>query len=281
MSRGSVSRRKRQRFELVLGSAILGSIVLASLLIPALGKHGSNDLVGAPYQPPSAEFLFGTDSAGRDLFVRVWAAGRLDLLLAVIIVGASLVIGTLIGTFSGSSKSRLDGMTMRVVDAVIAFPFIVLVLAFIAVVGGERSFWGLPPGAPAVMIAILLVDWAIYARLARGQTLSLRERDHVVAAVVLGYSRGRIIRRHLMPGVFRVTAAYAVADIIIIIIAIASLSFLGAGIQAPTAEWGAIMYEGRTVLSTSWWISVIPGIVLAITGIGISLIADALLHGSD
>lgn len=263
-----------------LGLAILAVVVLASVFVPMLSSHSADELAGQPFHPPSSEFPFGTDSAGRDLFVRIWLAGRLDLGLALLIVGFSLLIGTCIGAFAGSSRHKLtDSALMRFVDAVVAFPFIVLVLALLAVLGSESSVWVLPAGAPAILLAILLVDWAVYARLARGQTLALRERDHVVAASLIGFGRRRIVFRHLLPGVVRITAAYAVADLILMIIVIASLSFLGAGIQPPTPEWGAIMFEGRTVLGTSWWISVIPGLMLAFAGTGISLVADSFLAG--
>lgn len=271
---------KRSTIERRIGLAILAIVVLASVLVPLLSSHTSDELAGPPFHPPSAEFPFGTDSAGRDLFVRVWLAGRLDLGLALLIVGISLLVGTSIGAFAGSSRHRFtDSALMRIVDAVVAFPFIVLVLALLAVIGSAKSLWVLPAGAPAILLAVLLVDWAVYARVARGQTLALRERDHVVAASLLGFGQRRIVFRHLMPGVVRVTAAYAVADLILMIIVIASLSFLGAGIQPPTPEWGAIMFEGRTVLGTSWWISVIPGLVLAFAGTGISLVADSFLAG--
>ena len=137
----------------------------------------------------------------------------------------------------------------------------------------------MPAGLPATVIAFLLVGWAYYARLARAQTLALRRSDHVLAAEILGYSQGRIVVRHLAPGVARVTAAYAVGDAILAVVVIASLAFLGAGVQPPTPEWGNIMYEGRAFIATAWWITVAPGVMLALTGVALSLVADALLSG--
>jgi peptide/nickel transport system permease protein len=151
----------------------------------------------------------------------------------------------------------------------------------VVVFGPTRSLGPLPPGAPAVICGVILGDWAFYARLARGQTLALRERDFVVAARVLGFSQRRIVLRHLLPSVVATVTAYAVADAILVMITVASLSFVGVGVQPPAAEWGAIMYDGRAVLQTAWWITVMPGVLLAATGLGLSLVADALLSDRE
>ena len=237
-------------------------------------------LVAAPYQAPSLRHPFGTDSVGRDLFVRTFAGGRIDLIVATLVVGVSLIVGTLIGTLAGASTRRgVDSSLMRLLDALIAFPFVILILVLVVLVGPDRTLGPMPAGLPATVIAFLLVGWAYYARLARAQTLALRGSDHVLAARILGYSQRRIVIRHLAPGVARVTAAYAVGDAILAVVVIASLAFLGAGVQPPTPEWGNIMYEGRAFVGTAWWITVAPGVMLAITGVALSLVADALLSG--
>lgn len=270
----------RHALELRLGVVILGAIVLACIFVPILSSTSSEEIVGAPYEAPSWQHPFGTDTVGRDLFVRTFEGGRLDLFLAAFTVGLSLLIGTLIGTLAGAAQRRwVDSVAMRIVDAVIAFPFLVLILVLIVVLGPRSQLGPLPPGAPAVAGGIIAAAWAFYARLARGQTLALRDRDYVVAARTLGFSHARIVFRHLLPGVVSICVAYAVADAILTIIVIASLSFIGVGIQPPTAEWGSIMFEGRGVLESAWWITVIPGTMLALTGLGLALIADALLEG--
>lgn len=261
-----------------VGLALLGLIVLACIFVPILSPYSSSEIVAAPYEAPSASHPFGTDSVGRDMMVRVFVAGRLDLAIAAITVLAALLIGSVIGTLAGGSKRRwVDTSLMRLVDAMIAFPFLVLVLVLVVIFGPERSLGPLPAGAPAVICGVILGDWAFYARLARGQTLALRERDYVVAARVLGFSQKRIVVRHLLPGVMGTVFAYAVADAILVMITVASLSFVGVGIQPPTPEWGALMFDGRAVLQDAWWITVIPGVMLALTGLGLSLVADALL----
>ena len=279
---GGLMRRPRVmgRHSLTVGIAMLSTIVILCLVIPVVWPDSPNALVAPPFQSPSMRHPFGTDSVGRDVFVRVFAGGRLDLVVATGVIGVSLVLGTVLGTLSGATTTRgLDALLMRVVDALIAFPFVILILVLVVLIGPARTIGPMPAGLPATVIAFLLVGWAYYARLARAQTLALRGSDHVVAARVLGYSQSRIIARHLAPGVARVTAAYAVGDAILAVVVIASLAFLGAGVQPPTPEWGNIMYEGRAFVATAWWITVAPGLMLAITGVALSLVADALLAG--
>jgi peptide/nickel transport system permease protein len=276
--RSHIAVRSERGVSFKAGIVVLGLIIIACILIPMVWPYGAYELSDATFQAPSAQHPFGTDSVGRDVFVRTFEGGRLDLMVAGFSVAASLCIGTLVGIVAGSTRRRwTDSILMRLTDAVIAFPFVVLILALVVVFGPTRSLGPLPAGLPATMAAFLVAGWAYYARLARAETLSLRDRDFVVAAELLGYSRRRIIFRHLVRSVIQVTGSYAVADAILFVVVIASLSFLGAGVQPPTAEWGSIMYDGRAYLDTAWWITVMPGIVLALTGLSLSLIADSLL----
>lgn len=262
-----------------VGMAILSIVLGACVFVPFVLPAGPDQIVAVPFRPPSLAHPFGTDLVGRDLLARVLVGGRLDFIAAFVTVAASVAIGTIAGVLAGGSRRQwVDSALMRLVDAVIAFPFLVLVLVLVVVLGPERSLGPLPPGAPAVMGGMILGNWAFYARIARGQTLALRDRDYVVAARVLGLSRFRIILRHLLPGTLGIVAAYAVGDVILTMITVASLSFVGVGVQPPAPEWGAIMFDGRAVLQSAWWISVIPGVFLAVTGLGLSLLADALLQ---
>jgi peptide/nickel transport system permease protein len=265
------------RSQVTAGLAIVGIILALSFIVPALSPHPPDRLVAIPNQAPSWSHPFGTDTLGRDVFVRTFAAGRTDLLVAAVGVGFSLALGALVGVATGLTRFRFaDSAVMRLVDAIIAVPFVILVLALVVVIGTDREFLFLPAGLPALLVAILLANWTIYARLTRAETLAVREREYIVAANLLGYSRVRLVRRHVLPVVIKPAAAYAASDAILIMVLMASLAFLGAGVQPPAPEWGNIMYEGRTVLSTAWWISVAPGAVLAITGLGLALIADGL-----
>jgi peptide/nickel transport system permease protein len=269
---------RHRRLARYVGLAIVGGVLLLSIVVPVVSRYAPDAFVAQPFEAPSWSHLFGTDSYGRDVFVRTFAGGRIDLAVAAIGVLSSLIFGTVIGVAAVTAKRQIwETVLMRVVDSIIAFPFVVLVLALVLVFGTTRSYGPLPAGVPSLLIAIFVWDWALYARLARAQTLVLRNQDFVTAARLLGYSRARILGRHMLPHVCRATAAYAVSDAIIILITTAGLPFLGAGVQPPTPEWGAIMYDGRTALAFAWWITVMPGVVLAITGVGLSLLADSFL----
>ena len=271
-------RRRTTRISLIIGLALLAVIVAGCILVPLLSVQSANAIVADSYQAPSIGHLFGTDSVGRDLLIRVFVAGRLDLAIATITVLAASGIGLVLGTLAGAARWRwVDTVLMRLVDAVIAFPFLVLVLVLVVVFGTERSYGPLPAGAPAIICGVILGDWAFYARLARGQSLALRRRDFIIAARLLGLSQPRIVLRHLLPGVLGTVVTYAVTDVILVMTTVASLSFVGIGVQPPTPEWGALMFEGRASLLDAWWIAVIPGAMLALTGLGLSLVADSLL----
>jgi peptide/nickel transport system permease protein len=268
----------RRRPQLWIGGGIVLLVAILCVVVPIISPYSANAFVARPFLPPSSAHPFGTDDFGRDVFTRTFQAGRLDLAIATFAIVVSSLGGTLIGVLSGATRLRwLDTLLMGFVDAVVAFPFIVLILALVVVFGSTTSFGPLPPGVPSLLVAILLTDWVIYARLGRAETLSLGQSDFIVAARVSGCSPVRVIVRHLVPNVIAVSAAYAVADVILVIIATASLPFLGAGVQPPAPEWGNMMFEGQSFLSTSWWITMCPAIVLALTGLGVMLAADALL----
>lgn len=261
-----------------IGGAVFLLIVLMCIFVPMFYPYGPNDFVAMPFQAPSWEHPFGTDAVGRDVFLRTWAGGRVDLLAATIVTIFALVVGTALGTLAGSSRQRwIDSLIMRVVDAVIAFPLVILLLALVVVIGNDVAWGPAPPGLAAAMIALMCVMWAGYARMARGQSLALRDSDFVLAARVAGISSARIVMKHIAPGVSRITMALAVSDIVMVVVILSSLPFLGAGVQPPAAEWGSIMYEGRGFLRQAWWITICPGIVLALTGLSLSFVADSLL----
>ena len=162
-----------------------------------------------------------------------------------------LVLGVVLGLVAGYRGGWLETVVMRAVDVVVAFPFIVLVIAVIAIVG---------PGLLGVYIGITVVGWALYARLTRAEVLVLKEQQFVLAAKSLGYSNTRIMFRHLLPNVIRPNLVFSTLDIVLNILVLASLSFLGLGVQPPTAEWGLMVAEGQTFLLTAWWISTLPGL---------------------
>jgi peptide/nickel transport system permease protein len=209
----------------------------------------------------------GTDNLGRDVFSRVVYAARVDLQIGVIMTYVPLVTGVVLGAIAGYFGGWVDTLIMRLVDVVIAFPFLVLVIAILAVVG---------PGLTGMYIAVLAVGWSLYARLTRAEMLVLREQQFVLAAESLAFSRWRIIFRHAVPNLLRPNIVFSMADFVLNILLAASLSFLGLGVRPPTAEWGAIVAEGQNFLLNAWWITTLPGLVIVIVGIGLSLIGDGL-----
>jgi peptide/nickel transport system permease protein len=261
-----------------IGASLLILICLACALIPMFWPDAPNNFVTAPFAPPSLAHPFGTDDLGRDVFVRVLVGGRLDITIAVCVVTLSCLAGTIIGTCAGASRRRWANLAVaRLVDALIAFPYMIVILVLVVIVGPNAQVGPIPRGLTAVLIAFLVLGWTFYARLARAQAMSIRQRDYIVAAEIVGYPRWRVITRHILPGVVPVAAAYAVADAILTMGALSSFAFLGVGVQPPTPEWGAIMYEGRAYLGSAWWITVFPGVLLALTGFALSLLADGLL----
>jgi len=250
------------------GVVILALILVLSVSVPLLSPNDPYGFVDQPLQPPSAAFLFGTDHLGRDLLVRVFAAARLDIALAILGVSVPIVIGTFIGTLAGTTRNRIaetvwDGL----VNALTAFPEIILVLGIVAMVGADIR---------GLLIAIWISRWAQYARIARAKSLALRDAEFVQAAQVLGYSQLRILIRHIMPNVFSEALAYALSDFIFIIVIIGGLSFLGLGVTPPTPEWGAMLAEGRLYLRTEPWLILFPGFFLSLTAIGVALLARGL-----
>lgn len=267
-----------RRVELLVGLTLIAAVVLACLVVPLINNTDPNALVAAPLQPPSGAHPFGTDQVGRDVFIRVFTAGRVDLTLAALGVIVPLFLGTVIGTIVGASRRRaVDVVTMRLTDGIIAFPFVVLVLVVVLIVGADTQIPPLPAGGASILVAVWVVNWTIYARIARARTHVLREEDFVAAGRLLGFSRRRIVMRHLLPSVWPATATYAVSDALLLVALIAGLPFLGAGIQPPTPEWGSIMYEGRAVLTQAWWISLTTAGVVLVLGTGVMLTVDSLI----
>jgi peptide/nickel transport system permease protein len=203
------------------------------------------------------------------MFTRTFAAARLDITLALLAVIIPLVVGTTIGAIVGTTDNRLiDSVWMIVVDAINAFPLIVLAIGIVAVLG---------QGVEGVLVALAMTNWARYAKLARARALSLREADFIQVTRVLGYSPIRVLVRHVLPNVYSTTVAYALSDFVIVIVTVAGLSFLGLGVRPPIPEWGAMMSEGRLFLTIEWWITVFPGLMLSLTAIGVALIAESVV----
>ena len=252
---------------------VAGGLVLATWLALALGAS-----LAAPYdpnaidlaavlQPPGGAHPFGTDHLGRDILSRVIHGARIDIWMGVVGVTVPMVIGVTVGLLSGYLGGRVDTVMMRVVDVTVAFPFFILVIAIVGVIG---------PGLTNYFIALALVAWVAYARLIRAEVMVLRRAEFVEAARLLGYSRAVIMFRHVLPNALSPIVIYAMTDAVLVILAGASLGFLGLGAQPPTAEWGVMIADGQPYVIQAWWICLFPGLAAVTLGLGFVLVSDGL-----
>jgi peptide/nickel transport system permease protein len=243
-------------------------IVLAAVFAPLIAPDNPDqtNILGSMVGPSWSHWM-GTDYVGRDVFSRVLFGTRVDLAVIFIVTSISVAFGTIVGALAGYFGGWLDIVISRVVDTAIALPFLVVVLAVVAVTG---------VGLFGVCLGIVLIDWSVYARIARAEMLHLREQEFIVASRALGYSHLRIIGRHVLPNVIQPSLTYSTIDVVSNLMAIAAMSYLGFGAQAPTPELGSIIASGQPYMLTAWWISTLPAIILVALGIGVSLIGDGL-----
>jgi peptide/nickel transport system permease protein len=271
-ARAERARPRRARWyrqpALMAGLVIIGLILFAVIAAPLLTSYNPdtqnlNDTLAGI----SAQHLLGTDQTGRDTFSRLLYGGRIDLQVAFIAVLFPFVLGTILGSIAGYFGGWIDILIMRLVDIVVAFPFFVLIIALVFVLG---------PGERSIYIAISLVGWVSYARIIRGEILVAKRQEYVLAAQSGGLSNLRIMGRHLLPNVITQAIIYAMSDIVQDILAIVTLSYLGLGIQPPTPDWGTMISDGQNFLTTHWQLTTIPGLAVVVTGLGLSLIGDGL-----
>lgn len=218
-------------------------------------------------KPPSAAHCFGTDNFGRDMLTRVIYAWQVDMQIAFFTTLFPMFFGTVMGLIVGYYGGWLEVLFHRLVDAVITFPLLVLVIVIVAVLG---------PGLVSMYIAVGIIYWVFYARLISGEVSVQKRLDYVAAGKVMGYSDLRIIFRHLLPNVINVTLVYWMTDMALAILLGSSLGYLGLGAQPPAAEWGVLIAGGKNFMDTAWWITVFPGLAIVMTGLGFSLMGDAL-----
>lgn len=253
---------------LKMGSVIILLWVLVALLAPWIAPADPDAIdLRNVLQAPGADWFMGTDQVGRDVFSRVLFSARIDLLMGFLGVLAPMLIGVVIGLFSGYFGGLTDAVMMRIVDITLAFPFLILVLAIVAMLG---------PGIGNFIIALAIVAWVSYARLIRAEVLVVKNSEYIQAAKTLGYQPLYIIFRHVLPNVMTPVIVYAMTDAVLVILAGASLGFIGLGVQPPTAEWGAMIADGQPYIGEAWWISFFPGLALVTLGAGLSLVGDGL-----
>jgi len=255
------------------GAAIVATMAVLAALAPWIAPYDPYATnVDAILQPPSADHWMGTDRLGRDVLTRVLYGARISLTVGFVAVGIATVIGMFLGSLAGFYRGLVDSVVMRLVDVMLAIPTFFLVLAVIAF---------LEPNIVNVMAVIGLTSWMGVTRLVRGELLSLREREYVLAAQALGASDARIIGTHLLPNGFAPVLVAAVLGVAEAILVESALSFLGLGVQPPFASWGNILTQGKDHMEFAWWLSVYPGLAIWITVLGFNLFGEGLRDAID
>ena len=268
-------RRRTALFGLVVIVAVLVSALLAPLLAPfdpleqditqRLKPPGGADVKGRIHP-------LGTDHLGRDILSRILFGTRIALLVGLSAVLIAGTLGLLVGLTAGYFGGRVDDFFMRLADIQLAFPFILLAIAVIGVLG---------PSLRNIVVVVGISGWVVYARIVRAEVLSLREREFVQAAIAMGGATSRVIARHIVPNAFAPWLVIATLDMARVIVLESALSFLGLGVPPPTPTWGGMLADGRVYLSTAWWLATFPGLAILLTVLGINLLGDGLRDTLD
>lgn len=261
-------RLKAGSIEAGIGMAIILGWLLLALGASLVAPYDPNGLdLAAVLAAPGEAHWFGTNNLGRDVLSRVLHGARIDIWVGFVGVVIPLVIGVGVGLISGYFGGLTDTVLMRLVDVTVAFPFFILVIAIVGVLG---------PGLANYFVALALVTWVAYARLVRAEVLVVRRLEYVQAARALGFSDAVIVLRHVLPNVLGSITIYAWTDAVMVILAGASLGFLGLGAQPPTAEWGVMIADGQPYIVQAWWICFFPGLAMVTLSLGFILVSDGL-----
>jgi len=274
------ARRLTARRTALFGAVVVLLVLLTALAAPLLSPFDplAQELGDQRLKPPGWRDAagrihpLGTDHLGRDVLARVMFGARPALLVGFAAVAISGVLGLAAGLVSGYFGGRVDDVLMRLADIQLAFPFILLAIAVIGVLG---------PSLATIIVVIGVSSWVVYARIVRGAVLSLREREFVQAALALGSGDGRVLVRHVLPNVLTPWLVVATLDMARVIVIESALSFLGLGVQPPDPTWGGMLADGRVYITTAWWLATFPGLAILITVLGINLFGDGLRDTLD
>jgi peptide/nickel transport system permease protein len=260
----------------LIGAIIIGTITLVALAAEILPLADPNATeLSRRLAPPTGldgPYPLGSDQLGRDILSRIIFGARISLLVGFLTVFIAGSIGVALGLVAGYFGGWIDHVLMRMVDVMLAFPFFVMALALVAV---------LRPSLMTTVAILSIWGWSAYCRLVRGTTLSVREKEFISAAQVVGSSNSRVLVRHILPNAVPLILVLATAQVAQMIVAESALSFLGIGVPPPTASWGSIIGEGRQYVSSAWWITTFPGLVLTLAVLGIGFVGDWLRDALD
>lgn len=267
-------KRFLRHYSGVAGLLVMLGVILCAAFAPLIAPHNPNEQVlSRRNRPPSwvegglKEHPLGTDQLGRDMLSRIIYGSRVSVVVGVSTVAIQTVFGVVLGIVAGYFGGRTDTVIMRIGDVWLAIPFLILAMSIMVVLG---------PGVLNTILVLGITGWVTYARVVRAEVLSVRERDFVTAAKSLGAGAGRIMWKHIWPNVTASVIVVASLQVSRMIIAEASLSFLGLGVQPPTAAWGSMVAVGRDYLFRQWWLATIPGMAILVTTLGVNLFGDAL-----
>ena len=262
-----VARNKLSLVALIVIVIIVLAALLAPWIIPFPGDIVDDTNIAQRFLEPNRVNLFGTDELGRDIFSRVVYASRISLSSAALAVSIALLIGIPLGAIAGTSGGKIDNFIMRVTDVFLGFPPLLLCIVIVAIMGASLT---------NAVIAIAISWWPGYARLVRGQAISIKERQFVLAAETIGTSKAKIIFKHVLPNTISPVIVQASMDMGGVILTVAALSYLGLGAQLPTPEWGLMISMGQSFFPDMWWCSMFPGLAIFITVLSFNLLGDAI-----
>lgn len=255
-------------FGIITGSIMFVLITVVGFIYPLVGPYGADEFVGESLEGPSWAHPMGLDQLGRDVMTRVFAAVPADIGIAFLGVTIPLVIGTIVGILLALTKNKyFISIVSSLIDGINAFPLLIIAIAMVTFLG---------PGLFNVVIILTVMSWARYARIARTKAVVVLQQNYIEATKLMGYSRRRVIRKHIAPNVSSESLAYALSDFILVIIVVSGLSFLGLAARPPAAEWGSMIADGRTFLGEAWWLTIFPGLALCWSAISLSFVVEGL-----
>ncbi|HEY9570406.1 diguanylate cyclase [Lysinibacillus sp. BF-4] len=256
----------------IAGLIILAIIIAMAIVVPMLSQYKYSDQLGVYNSPPSAQFWFGTDDLGRDIFVRIWAGARISLFIGITAALIDLVIGVLWGSVSGLAGGRVDNIMMRIADVLTAVPYLLVVIVLLVV---------MQPGIVPMIIALSITGWINMARIVRGEVLSIKNQEYVLAARTLGASTGHLIMKHLIPNALGAILVTMTLTIPSAIFTESFLSYLGLGVPAPRASWGTMASDGNKAIADYPWRLIFPAVFISLTIFAFNAIGDGLRDALD